>query len=163
MRSPDSPLEAHSLRPEEGFTVFFEIEHDRQVRRAAMMLGELTIAEDVVHDAFAAVWQRWHRLHEPGPYLNRCVLNGCRDAATRRAKSRLHFESPPQGNRDSTEPVEILADVLAGLPFNQRCALVLHYYGGFSNAEVAEAMQCPIGSVGPWIQRGKAQIRRELK
>jgi RNA polymerase sigma-70 factor, ECF subfamily len=162
MRSPDPNVDVEEARPEAEFTRFFEIEHSGQVRRAALMLGELTIAEDVVHDAFAAVWQRWSALDDPGSYLNRCVLNGCRDAATGRARSRHRLQRMIVSHREATEPVELLADVLARLPFNQRCAVVLHYYGGLTNAEIAEAMKCSPGSVGPWIQRAKAQLREEL-
>jgi RNA polymerase sigma-70 factor (ECF subfamily) len=162
MRSPDPNVDVDAVRPEAEFTRFFEIEHAAQVRRAALMLGELTVAEDVVHDAFAAVWQRWPGLSDPGSYLNRCVLNGCRDAASGRARSRRRLERMINSHREGTEPVEVLADVLARLPFRQRCAVVLHYYGGLTNAEIAEAMQCSLGSIGPWIQRGKAQLRKEL-
>ncbi len=162
MRSPEPNVDVEGVRPEAEFTRFFEIEHHGQVRRAALMLGEVTVAEDVVHDAFAAVWQRWRVLNDPGSYLNRCVLNGCRDAVSGRARSRRRFERLIASHREGTEPVEVLADVLADLPFKQRCAVVLHYYGGLTNAEIAEAMQCSLGSVGPWIQRGKAQLRKEL-
>ena len=162
MHSPDPNVDVEDVRPEAEFTRFFENEHRGQVRRAALMLGEVTIAEDVVHDAFAAVWQRWRTLNDPGSYLNRCVLNGCRDAASGRARSRRRFERLIASHREVTQPVEVLADVLAHLPFKQRCAVVLHYYGGLTNAEIAEAMQCSLGSVGPWLQRGKAQLRKEL-
>jgi RNA polymerase sigma factor (sigma-70 family) len=162
MHSPDSTTDVGAGRPEAEFTRFFEIEHRGQVRRAALMLGEVTAAEDVVHDAYAAVWQRWRVLTDPGSYLNRCVLNGCRDAASGRARSRRRLERLIASHREVTEPVEVLADVLARLPFKPRCAVVLHYFDGLINAEIAEAMQCSLGSVGPWIQRGKAQLRKEL-
>ena len=55
-----------------------------------------------------------------------------------------------------------LSDILARLPFNQRCAVVLRFYVGMSNDEIAHAMGCPVGSVGPWIQRAKQQLLKEL-
>jgi RNA polymerase sigma factor (sigma-70 family) len=162
MHSSDPRLDADAVAPETEFTRFFEIEHSAQIRRAVLMLGEQTLAEDVVNDAFAAVWQRWRQLTDPAPYLNRCVLNGCRDAATGRARSRHRFQRLTASHSETTEPTEMLADVLARLPFNQRCAIVLHYYGGLSNVQIAEAMRCSLGSVGPWIQRAKEQLRKEL-
>ena len=162
MHSSDPRLDVAAVPPEAEFTRFFEMEHRAQIRRAVLMLGERTLAEDVVNDAFAAVWQRWRLLTDPAPYLNRCVLNGCRDAATSRVRSRHRFQRLTVSHREATEPVEVLADVLARLPFNQRCAIVLHYYGGLSNVQIAEAMKCSLGSVGPWIQRAKDQLRREL-
>jgi RNA polymerase sigma factor (sigma-70 family) len=143
------------------FTRFFEHEYPVQKRRAAMLIGDVAAAEDIVHDAFVAVWSRWERLDSPGPYLSRCVLNGCRDLATRRScrRSRLPTLSV---QTEQAAPVEILTDVLSRLPFPQRCALVLRYYGGLSTDEIADVMDCPPGSVGPWIERAKARLRKEL-
>ena len=67
------------------FADFYTSELDGQVRRAYLLLGEAAVAHDVVADAFMTVFQRWTEISEPGPYLNRCVLNGCRDAARKRA------------------------------------------------------------------------------
>ncbi len=107
MRSPDPNVDVEDVRPEAEFSRFFEIEHRGQVRRAALMLGEVNVAEDVVHDAFAEVWQRWRVLTDPGSYLDRCVLNGCRDAASGRARSRHRFERMIASHRESTEPIEV--------------------------------------------------------
>lgn len=107
MRSPDPNVDVEDVRPEAEFSRFFEIEHRGQVRRAALMLGEVNVAEDVVHDAFAEVWQRWRVLTDPGSYLDRCVINGCRDAASGRARSRHRFERMIASHRESTEPIEV--------------------------------------------------------
>jgi RNA polymerase sigma factor (sigma-70 family) len=151
---------AETRRPAD-FTRFFETEYPGQKRRAAMLVGDTAAAEDIVHDAFVAVWSRWDGLDAPGPYLSRCVLNGCRDLAARRRSRRSRLLA--LGDRAVPEgPVEILTDVLSRLPFPQRCALVLRYYGGLTTHEIAEVMECPPGSVGPWIERAKARLRKEL-
>jgi DNA-directed RNA polymerase specialized sigma24 family protein len=61
-----------------AFADFYRLELDAQVRRAVLLLGSSDIANDVVHDAFIAVYRRWDTLDEPGPYLHMAVLNGCR-------------------------------------------------------------------------------------
>jgi len=144
-----------------AFTAFFDSEFPGQLRRAAMLLRDRDAAHDVVHDALLQVWQRWGDLADPGPYLNRCVLNGCRDhASSRRRRRTLGAEVMAE----STHPAGFaeLHDVLLRLPFNQRAAVVLKFYGGLSTDEIAASLDCPIGSVGPWIQRAKRHLLKEL-
>jgi hypothetical protein len=51
-----------------SFEVLYRTELHGQVQRAALLLGSATSANDVVHDAFIAVFQRWDSLDAPGPY-----------------------------------------------------------------------------------------------
>lgn len=113
-----------------------------------------------MHDAFVQVWRRWSEIAEPGPYLNRCVLNGCRDHTTSRRRRWTQDRTAHVEQHD--DAADELSDILARLPFNQRCAVVLRFYVGMSNDEIARAMGCPVGSVGPWIQRAKQQLLKEL-
>ena len=55
-----------------------------------------------------------------------------------------------------------LSDVLAKLPFNHRAAMVLRYYAGYTTDEISAALGCAPGSVGPWIERGLAAMRKVL-
>lgn len=156
MTEPDPPV-GHS----DSFEEFYRCELAGQVRRAALMLGDDTAANDVVHDAFTTLFARWGSVTDPGPYLQRMVLNGCRDHARRTRRFRRLL--PRLGTGGSTQPSEILWDVLAGLPFNQRAAVVLRYYESLSETEIAAVLDCPTGSVGPWITRGLAKMRKALQ
>lgn len=80
---PDPPASKYGRRDLE-FTDFYRAEHSAQVRRAILLVGSSETANDVVHDAMTAVYQRWDTIDAPGPYLNRAVLNGCRDVGRRR-------------------------------------------------------------------------------
>jgi RNA polymerase sigma factor (sigma-70 family) len=145
------------------FGAFYAAELDQQVRRAYLIVGSTDTANDVVHDAFVAVYRRWGEIEDPGPYLNRAVLNGCRDVCRRRVRHdlwlhRLALRDQDQG--PSTD--DMLNDILEGLPFNHRAAIVLRYYAQFTTAEIAEALGCAPGSVGPWIGRALDQMRKAL-
>ena len=70
---------------ETEFTALYRQEHDRQVRRAFLLLGDSEAANDVVHEAMVSVFRRWSGIDDPAAYLNRAVLNGCRDAGRRRS------------------------------------------------------------------------------
>jgi RNA polymerase sigma factor (sigma-70 family) len=55
-----------------------------------------------------------------------------------------------------------LAEALAQLPFRQRAAIVLRYYGRESEREIADRLDCRPGTVGSLIHRGLAALRAEL-
>lgn len=143
------------------FTVFYRAEAPGQIRRAALLTGSDETANDVVHDALAAMYRRWGEIADPGPYLNRAVLNGCRDRGRRSAVQRRLVDRLRTGRTDGAER-DVLTDVLRRLPFNQRAAVVLRYYAGYTTPEIAEALGCPPGSVGPWIDRALRRLREEL-
>lgn len=143
-----------------SFADFYRAELDGQVRRAALMLGSSDLANDIVHDAFVEIFRRWSVLDEPAPYLNRAVLNRCRDVArTRTRRARLMTRVITDESVWDAEPI---ADLLDGLPFNQRAAVVLKFYVGLSNVEIADALGCPTGSVGPWLDRGLKHLRKVM-
>jgi DNA-directed RNA polymerase specialized sigma24 family protein len=143
------------------FRALYEREHAGQVRRAALLLGSTEHAHDVVHDAMAELYSHWDTVVQPGAYLNRAVLNRCRDA-TRRA--RVHRRSLPRlvDRVSMPPPDDPLGELFDRLPFNQRAVVVLRFYAGCSIAETAEALGCPQGSVGPWIDRALATLREQL-
>ena len=134
-----------------SFSNFYRAEQPGQVRRAALLVGSDATANDIVHDALTAMYQRWDTITDPGPYLNRAVLNGCRQVGRRRSADRkLVRRLRPQ---QDTNHDEILLDVLSRLPFNQRAVVVLRFYAGMTEREISEYLEVPAGSVGPWISR----------
>ena len=152
------PMPSLSSVVREPFSAFYERELPRQVRRATLLLGSPEAAHDAVHDAFVAVFRHWDELQSGGPYLDRAVLNRCRDVG-RQASSRAPDPAPEHvGARDRRAAV----DALSKLPFNHRAAVVLRYYHQLTEFEIAELLHCRPGSVGPWIRRGLETLRREL-
>lgn len=143
-----------------SFVDFYRSELSRQVRRASLLVGDTDTANDIVHDAFVNLYQRWDRVDTPGAYLNQSVLNGCRDLARR--SSRWQRLAPKLTPVDVADPDVPLLDLLAGLPFNQRAVVVLRFYEAMTEAEIAAALDCPPGSVGPWLTRALATLRKEL-
>jgi RNA polymerase sigma factor (sigma-70 family) len=144
-----------------AFAAFYARELAGQVRRAFLLLGSNEAANDVVHDAFVAVYRRWSDIEEPGPYLNRVVLNGCRNAARQRGRHDRALQRIAD-RPDVDGQSEVLDDILRSLPFNHRAAIVLRFYAQLSLAEIADALGARPGSVGPWIDRGLKKMRRAL-
>ncbi len=159
MRMSDVPVCSGAVV---DFDAFYGAEAAGQVRRAALLTGSDEVANDVVHTVLVAMYERWESIGEPGPYLNRAVLNRCRDVGRRRTTRQRLVERLRAEHQQPAED-EYLVDALARLPFNQRAAVVLRYYAGHSSIEIAEALNCPVGSVGPWIVRGLNSLRKELQ
>ncbi|MEO1065045.1 MAG: sigma-70 family RNA polymerase sigma factor [Actinomycetota bacterium] len=157
--APEDPTEAGTAV---GFEELFEREALAQVQRASLLLGSVAEANDVVQEAFARLLERWDDLDAPGPYLNRTVLNLCRDQARHRGRQR-RLLGRLAGRPDRVETAEVLDDVLERLPFNQRAAVVLRFWGGLTTAEIAAELGCAPGSVGPWISRALSTMRKELR
>jgi RNA polymerase sigma factor (sigma-70 family) len=139
-----------------SFETLYEIENRGQVQRAALLLGSASSANDVVHDAFIAVFQRWDSLDEPGPYLNRCVLNGCRDLLRR--QRRAPDEARPDFVGDRADDVAMWDD-LNLLPFRERAAIVMRYWQGMDESEIAEALGVRPGTVGSLLTRAKRNLK----
>ena len=57
----------------------------------------------------------------------------------------------------------MLWDAVQRLPFNQRAAIMLRCYHRITEQEIAAALGCRSGSVGPWLHRGLRRLREELR
>ena len=146
----------------DSFAVFYEAEVVGQVRSATLILGSRQAAQDIVHDVFVEVFQRWDGgIAEPEAYLQRAVVNRCRDALRRtRVARRYRSLFRPEDVPAIDAP---LYDALATLPFKHRTAVVLRYYLDLTETEIAACLGCPAGSVGPWIRRGLDRLATQLR
>jgi RNA polymerase sigma-70 factor (sigma-E family) len=126
------------------------------VRLAVLLVDDAGLAEDVVQDAFAGLTAKVGRLREPDAalaYLRTAVVNRSRSVLRRRRTARGYV--PPRGIEDA-QPDEraVLAEehreVLAALDRlapRQREVLVLRYWSGLSEAEIAETLGISRGAV----------------
>ena len=143
------------------FADFYESELPGQLRSATLILGSRAAAADVVHDAFVQVFQSWDEIEEPGPYLQRMVVNRCRDI---QRHQRVVDRKLPLLARDEIPEIDVpLYDALSALPFNHRAAVVLRFYLQLTEAEIADHLDCARGSVGPWIRRGLDQLAKDIQ
>jgi RNA polymerase sigma-70 factor (sigma-E family) len=143
------------------FEALFRQQYEPMVRVAFLLVGSRAEAEDVVQDAFARVELRWARLDNPRAYLRRCVVNRSNDVLRRRSVEqrflRLH--------RDETSELvaDELGDALASLPPKRRAAIVLRYYDGLPEREIAAALGVRPGTVKSLLHRGLAQLREVIE
>jgi len=117
------------------------------VRLAALLLTDAAAAEDLVQDAFVAVHDAWGQLQDTGralAYLRRYVVAGSRSRQDRPILARIAPGPAPgrpaTGRAGPAQHSPELAPALHALPAPQREALVLRYYAGLAEPEVAAVM-----------------------
>jgi RNA polymerase sigma factor (sigma-70 family) len=129
------------------------------VRTATLLTGSPEVARDVVQDAFVKLHLAWSHVNDPEAYVRRSVVNGChsyhRYSARRRGRPVSSEASVELGAHE-------LDDALDALPSRQRAALVLRYYEGLSEVEIAHALGCRPGTVGSLIHRGLTRLKGAL-
>ncbi|MDN5859698.1 MAG: SigE family RNA polymerase sigma factor [Pseudonocardia sp.] len=144
----------------------------RMVRLAVLLVDDPATAEDVVQEAFAGLHRHWSGLRDEEAavgYLRTAVVNGSRSVLRRRRTAR-DYVPPHQVNARSAESLAMLSaehqavvDALATLPPRQREVLVLRYYGGLSEAEIAEATGITRGTVKSTASRALDAVGRVMK
>ena len=130
------------------------------VRLARGLVDVIESAEEIVQDAFAKVFERWDRLGSPGGYLRTAVVNGARSELRKReVRRRIGLVQPPQ---TPAEP-DYLTDALKSLAPKRRTALVLRFYAGLSEREIAETMGVRPGTVKSLVSRGLTELREVIE
>jgi RNA polymerase sigma-70 factor (sigma-E family) len=149
----------------------YAVHYRALVRLAALLVRDMATAEEVVQDSFVAMHANWRRLRDSGKassYLRRCVVNRSRSVLRHQMVAERHMLQPPpempsaeQGAMTLLERSAVVA-ALHGLPARQREALVLRYYAGLPEAEIASAMGISQGAVKSHVFRAMAALRSEL-
>jgi RNA polymerase sigma-70 factor (sigma-E family) len=141
------------------------------LRFATALSGDPDLAKDLVQEVLIRVSGRWQgigQLDRPEAYIRKMVVNeylSWRRRSWRLIPSGMSSHLP---GRPSPDPADgyierqaLLAE-LAKLSRRQRTALVLRYYEGFSDAEIADVMGCTRSTVRGHVFKALTALRVEL-
>lgn len=142
------------------------------VRLAVLLVDDVASAEDVVQDAFLALHRKVDGLRDPDAalgYLRTSVVNLARSVIRRRQVARKHLKvAEPEATAGADHDVLLrdehraaLAAVRA-LPRRQSEVLVLRYWAGLSEREIAQTLGISAGSVKSAASRGMATLQERL-
>ncbi|MCW5251667.1 MULTISPECIES: SigE family RNA polymerase sigma factor [unclassified Streptomyces] len=168
-----------------GGTAYGEVTGDRrspaeaeftayvQERRASLyatayhLTGDRFEAEDLLQSALFSTYRAWERISDKaavGGYLRRTMTNLHISAWRRRKLNEYPTEELPEtpGDTDAmrgTELRAVLWQALARLPELQRTMLVLRYYEGRTDPEIADILGISVGTVKSSIWRSLRRLR----
>ncbi|NGY64700.1 sigma-70 family RNA polymerase sigma factor [Lentzea sp. NEAU-D13] len=146
--------------------------HHLELVRLATLLGAESDAEDVVADAFCELHRGWKRLRSEQaalPYLRAVIVNRVRMRVRHLQVVRKHVEwvredvASAESQAMVRDDQRALVAALRDLPERQREALVLRYWLGLKEAEIAEAMGISAGAVKAHTARGMAKLGKTLE
>ena len=144
---------------------------------ALRVVADRTEAEDVVHDAFVAVWRKIDRFDAGRGSLRAWLLTVVRNRAIDRVRARrvtVDVDDVDERSLLRTGPNPTWEDALRrtsaaevrsamdGLPDEQRQALELAYFEGYTYREVAEMTGVAPGTAAGRLRLGLAKLRDAL-
>ncbi|WP_221200221.1 SigE family RNA polymerase sigma factor [Nocardioides soli] len=153
-----------------GFEEFYAAHASRMVKVAYSIVRDKHAAEDVVQAAFVkafAAWWRVRRADDPVAYTRRIVVNTAlahlRKPARRFEHSRAEVPDRPAAQPDvmGTGPGEVW-DLLGQLPPRRRAIVVLRYFEGLSEREIADVLGCRPGTVKSQASAALRTLRDRL-
>src|ERR1700683_5277251 len=153
-------------------TALYSTHYRSLVRLAALMLRDISTAEEVVQDSFVAMHGGGRRLRDSDKalsYLRQSVVNRSRSVLRHRIVVDRNAPKPapdmPSAEQGAITLLERSAVVTAlrTLPVRQREALVLRYYADLSEAQIASTMGISRGAVKSHTARGMSALRTVLE
>ena len=135
---------------------------NRLYRTALAILGNPQEAEDAVQDAFVTFLEKApEELEHPDAWLMRVLVNGCKSRlrlAWRRRETALPDTLPTPGPEEGEELEELFS-----LPPEDRVAIHLFYYEGYSTQEIAQMTGQRPGTVRSRLTRARSRLKRLLE
>lgn len=154
------------------FDEFAATRLDAVLRFAVVLTNDRGLAEDVVQEVLIRAHQHWAKigaLEHPEAYVRRMVVNEFLSWRRKWARYVPQADVEPMMGQTTqadhadaqAERATLLAEV-AKLPRRQRAVLVLRYYEGLSDAQIADVLGCAETTVRGYAFRGLAALRIEL-
>jgi RNA polymerase sigma-70 factor (ECF subfamily) len=164
----------------DAFEVFYERHAGAAYSLAHRIVGDPKLAEDVTQEAFLSIWRSRSRHDSARGSVRTWTLGVVRHRAIDAIRRETSGRVPPLDLRgdelleqepgsDETEAEAIRRDTarrvrgaLDELPDEQARVIELAYFGGFSQAEIAEMLGLPLGTVKGRTRLGLEKVRGRL-
>jgi RNA polymerase sigma factor (sigma-70 family) len=140
-------------------------------RYCARLLSSTADAEDVTQQVFVTAWDLRERYDPERAALSSWLMGIARNKVLDRRRANARLPTPMRSTPDAPSAVHdmdqvaqrlLVGDALERLPEDQRAALELAFFEGYSHGEVAERLGMPLGTAKSTIRRGLERLRRAL-
>lgn len=137
---------------------------DTVFRVAYYRTGDHHLAEDITQEVFLKLLSQREMTDEHlKAWLIRCAIHRANDAFRQRARRK---EAPLPENGDGLPLLSYenygLLDAVNALPPDERTAVYLHYYEGYTSKEIAKILHKNQNTVASLIRRGREALKGEL-
>lgn len=126
-----------------------------------MITGRRAVAEELVQEAFVAMFERLEQVRTPAAFLHTAVVRRCYDHHRREAVAARHrvtadgYTLPPE--------LDEMWGRLQGLSVEHRTVLVLRYYEDLTVDQISAIMGCRPGTTKSRIHRALEHLRQEVE
>ena len=174
-------VEALEVRDERALETLYDRHGDYVYSVCLRMVGDVQLAEDLSQEVFLRLWRRPDLFDVSRGRFLTWLLSVARNRAIDERRSRgrrFRFETPPSvateemlelAPTDETRDVAVVSEervtvqkALAALPPEQRLAIQLAYFGGYTQQEIAAGLHQPLGTVKTRIRLGLQKLRSLL-
>ncbi len=152
-----------------GFAEFYAGARDDCLRAVFASVGDRLVAEDLVAEAFARAWARWHTVSRhpaPSAWVVRTAFNA-RVSWWRRYRREVALPEAAaetacdDGGIDSAVDRELMSALLR-LPARQRQVVALRIFLDLDTARTAQTLGIAPGTVTAHLARATATLREQL-
>lgn len=175
--SDEALLAAIKDRDERAIAVLYDRYNGISFGLAYRIVGERSAAEDVVQDAFLSVWRRAVSFEVGRGSVRTWLLSIVHHRAIDRLRGvsgrarqdvpiddfeRILSVDDPWGTVETHVQRDLLQTGMATLPREQRAAIQMAYFEGYTQQEIATAMNVPVGTVKGRLRIGLQKLRSLL-
>lgn len=149
---------------------------------ALKVCGKEQDAEDLVQEAYLTAFEKLPQLQEAEHFpswLHMIVANKCRDYLKKKKPTLFselqrddapapdwaddREENLPDVKLDHQETVRLVAEMIDGLPEDQKLCLLLYYRNDLTVAQIAEALQVSEGTVKSRLNYGRQKVKAKVE
>jgi RNA polymerase sigma-70 factor (ECF subfamily) len=144
----------------DAFREAFETYTDMVYRIALQNTRSGADAEDLTQEAFLRLYQSRKPFRDAEhikAWLIRVTLNLCKNYWRDRRREPVELHPAQSESSDGA-----VLDAVRELPPNQRNAVYLHYYEGYTAAEIGKMLGAGTNTVLSWLRRGREALREKI-
>ncbi len=149
-----------------SFELFYQSERDGLFANLYLMTRDPHEAEELMHDAFLKIWERWGRVRHmdrPAGYLYRTALNAFRTRYRRAAMAeRVRDRTSKRDPLEDVEGRDRVDRALAALTVRQRAAVILTELLDYTSVEAGRVLGVHPGTVRVLAHRGRDALRKTM-
>jgi RNA polymerase sigma-70 factor (ECF subfamily) len=160
----------------DAFETLYRKYKDELYRTASAITRDRGAAEELLQDCFLRAYDHMDRVDGYSslrPWLHRIIVNLSYNWAAKKRLRLISIEDVfdrllivPRGSPERAfereELLQVVDEAVRSLSMPQRAVVVLFYLQGFSLAEIAYVLDCPVGTVKSRLHSARKALRQRL-